>query len=96
LGIAIGVAGAWIVTQVAPTLTATLSGGQGFGGPGGPGGPGADAFSRSISVVLHAPISVGLVATAVGLALLGGLIAGLFGGWRAARLRPADAMRQVV
>jgi ABC-type antimicrobial peptide transport system permease subunit len=96
LGIAIGVAGAWIVTQVAPTLTATLPGGQGFAGPAGPGGQGADAFSRSISVVLHAPISVGLVGIAVGLALLGGVIAGLFGGWRAARLRPADAMRQVV
>jgi putative ABC transport system permease protein len=37
-----------------------------------------------------------LVAMAVGLALAGGVIAGLFGGWRAARLRPADAMRQVV
>jgi ABC-type antimicrobial peptide transport system permease subunit len=96
LGIAIGVAGAWIVTQVAPTLTATLPGGQGFAGPAGPGGQGADAFSRSISVVLHAPVSVGLVGISVGLALLGGVIAGLFGGWRAARLRPADAMRQVV
>ena len=37
-----------------------------------------------------------LVATAVGLSLAGGAIAGLFGGWRAARMRPADAMRQVV
>jgi ABC-type antimicrobial peptide transport system permease subunit len=92
IGIAIGVAGAWVVTTVAPSLTATLSSGQGFVA----GGPGADPFSRTISVALHAPISVGLVAAAVGLALVGGVIAGLFGGWRAARLRPADAMRQVV
>jgi ABC-type antimicrobial peptide transport system permease subunit len=94
LGVAIGVAGAWVVTKVAPSLTATLSGGQGFGGPGG--AVGQDPFSRTISVALHAPISAALVATAVGLALAGGVVAGLFGGWRAARMRPADAMRQVV
>jgi ABC-type antimicrobial peptide transport system permease subunit len=97
LGIAIGVAGAWVVTEVAPSLTATLSSGQAFAGPaGGPGGAGDNPFARSISVALHAPVSPSLVAVAVGLALAGGVIAGLFGGWRAARLRPADAMRQVV
>jgi ABC-type antimicrobial peptide transport system permease subunit len=96
LGIAIGVAGAWIVTQVAPTLTATLAGGAAIGGPAGPGGGGESPFARTISVALHAPVSASLVAIAVGLALAGGVIAGLFGGWRAARLRPADAMRQVV
>jgi putative ABC transport system permease protein len=95
LGIAIGVAGAWLVTKVAPTLTATLSGAEAFGGPGG-GPSGDDPFSRTISVALHAPISASLVLIAVGLALAGGVIAGLFGGWRAARMRPADAMRQVV
>jgi ABC-type antimicrobial peptide transport system permease subunit len=97
LGIALGVAGAWAVTKVAPSLTASLSGGGGFGGPGGPGGAAeGDPFSRTVSVALHAPISAGLVAVAVGLAIAGGVIAGSFGGWRAARLRPADAMRQVV
>jgi ABC-type antimicrobial peptide transport system permease subunit len=96
LGIAIGVAGAWLVTAVAPTLTATLVGGPAIGGPAGPGGGGESPFARTISVALHAPVSVSLVAVAVGLALAGGVIAGLFGGWRAARLRPADAMRQVV
>jgi ABC-type antimicrobial peptide transport system permease subunit len=95
LGIALGIAGAWVVTKVAPSLTATIANGPTFAGQGGAGG-GADAFSRTISVALHAPISISLVAAAVGLALAGGLVAGLFGGWRAARLRPADAMRQVV
>jgi ABC-type antimicrobial peptide transport system permease subunit len=28
-------------------------------------------------------------------AVLGGLVAGAAGGWRAARMRPADALRQV-
>ena len=31
----------------------------------------------------------------VALAVAGGLIAGAFGGWRASRLRPADALRRV-
>jgi ABC-type lipoprotein release transport system permease subunit len=31
----------------------------------------------------------------VGLAVAGGLLAGAFGGWRAARLRPADALRRL-
>jgi putative ABC transport system permease protein len=96
VGIAIGVAAAWLVTEVAPTLTATLAGGPAVGGTAGPGGGGESPFARTISVALHAPVSASLVAMAVGLALAGGVIAGLFGGWRAARLRPADAMRQVV
>ena len=33
--------------------------------------------------------------THVGLAIAGGLIAGAFGGWRAARLSPAEALRSV-
>jgi ABC-type antimicrobial peptide transport system permease subunit len=35
------------------------------------------------------------VLVAVGLAIAGGLLAGAFGGWRAARLRPAEALRRV-
>ena len=34
-------------------------------------------------------------AGSVVLAVVGGLIAGIFGGWRAARLRPADALSKV-
>ena len=94
LGIGLGMAGAWVVTKVAPNLTATVSSAQGFGGPVG--AAGGNPFSRTISVALHASVTRSLVATAVGLSLAGGAIAGLFGGWRAARMRPADAMRQVV
>jgi len=32
---------------------------------------------------------------AIALAVLGGLLAGSLGGWRAARLRPAEALRRV-
>jgi ABC-type antimicrobial peptide transport system permease subunit len=48
-----------------------------------------------VTVYLHAPISVSLLAVAIALAVAGGLIAGGLGGWRAARLSPADALRRV-
>jgi len=41
------------------------------------------------------PRDLGLIALAIGLALLGGLIAGSVGGLRASRLRPADALRHI-
>jgi ABC-type lipoprotein release transport system permease subunit len=84
-------------------------GGGGFGG--GAGGfptsgtsgsnPFRGAFSNAartagtVTEHLHAPVTIGVIIVAVGLAILGGLIAGAFGGWRAARLRPADALSKV-
>ena len=81
-------------------------GGAGFGGapPGGgaPGGGGPGGFARSaadathtVAVHLSAPVTIGAVVLAVVLAVAGGLIAGGFGGWRAARLRPAAALSRV-
>ena len=102
LGVALGLLGAAAVTTFAPSLAATVSplstgGGVTFAGPpGAAAGAGGDAFSTTVQVALHAPVSVALAALAIGLALAGGAIAGSLGGWRAARLRPADAMRQVV
>ncbi|WP_133912718.1 ABC transporter permease [Streptomyces sp. NBC_00582] len=102
LGIALGLAGAYAVTAVSPTLEASLGGGGGGGGQGGPGGGGGGfgggpgrAAAKTLDVALTAPVSVTTVAIAVGLAVAGGLIAGAFGGWRASRLRPADALRRV-
>jgi putative ABC transport system permease protein len=46
-------------------------------------------------VHLTAPVTIEAVAAAVILAILGGLIAGSFGGWRAAQLRPAAALAKV-
>jgi len=83
-------------------------GGGGFGGSGGGGGgggfgggPGAGTFSRpgsaghTVAVHLSAAVSANVILLAVALAVAGGLIAGIFGGWRAARLRPADALSKV-
>jgi len=93
-GIAIGYGAAAIVQAVAPPLTATTSAGGGAGAGPGPGGPGRTAASaaHTISVHLTAPVTLSIVGLAVALALVGGLVAGMFGGWRAARLRPAAAM----
>jgi ABC-type lipoprotein release transport system permease subunit len=72
-------------------------GGGGFGGAGRPGGffGRADAAAHSVTVHLTAPVTIGAVVLAVVLAIAGGLIAGGFGGWRAARLRPAAALSRV-
>jgi ABC-type lipoprotein release transport system permease subunit len=76
-------------------------GGGGTGGFGGGGGGFTGGFGRAASDVstaavhLSAPVTVTAVVAAVVLAILGGLIAGSFGGWRAARLRPADALSKV-
>ena len=40
-------------------------------------------------------MSASIIVLAVVLAIAGGLIAGSFGGWRAASLRPADALSKV-
>ncbi|MGW1882228.1 ABC transporter permease [Streptomyces sp. NPDC001970] len=105
LGIGIGLAGAWAITAFSPTLTAQLGGGGGGagqvmgGGPmaarGGEGGPLGQSASKALDIALTAPVSLTTIGLAVALAVTGGLIAGGFGGWRASRLRPADALRRV-
>ncbi|WP_046500706.1 ABC transporter permease [Streptomyces odonnellii] len=102
LGIALGLGGAYLVTAISPTLTAQLGGGAGGGARGGMvaiggggGGPVRQGAGKALDIALTAPVSLATLAVAVGLAVAGGLIAGGFGGWRAARLRPADALRRV-
>jgi ABC-type antimicrobial peptide transport system permease subunit len=78
-------------------------GGGGFGGTTGTGGANpfrggfANAANTANTVAVHlsAPVTITAILLAVGLAVLGGLIAGGFGGWRAARLRPAAALSKV-
>jgi len=104
VGIALGYAGATVIDKLAPKLSATVgaSNGASVTGPG----QGAGATIRSalqalttsshtVSVPLTAPVTVDLIVLAVVLAVAGGLIAGAVGGWRAARLRPADALARV-
>jgi putative ABC transport system permease protein len=93
LGALVGLAGAAVVTLVGPTLEATVAGAQQTQGPG-PFGQGQVA-GGSTDVALDAPVDMQLLLIAVGLAVLGGLIAGAVGGMRAARLRPAEALRSI-
>ncbi|MFI6338106.1 ABC transporter permease [Streptomyces sp. NPDC050535] len=99
LGIGIGLAAAYTVTAISPTLTAELGSTAGSGGGGGRmgggGGPGQQATASTMDIALSAPVSLTTIALAAGLAIAGGLIAGAMGGWRASRMRPADALRSV-
>ena len=90
LGVALGIVGARLIAHFSPALKATLGNAGTQGGP-----PGVQQAAQSVTVALTTPVSLGLIAIAVGLALAGALIAGGFGGWRASRLRPADALRRV-
>lgn len=103
VGILLGVAAAAAISAVAPSLTATVgssfatAGGFGpvvtNGSGAGPARPFGDA--ESVLVHLTAPLQAHTIVIALALAVLGGLVAGAFGAWRAARLRPADALRSV-
>jgi ABC-type antimicrobial peptide transport system permease subunit len=91
------------------TGSATPGGARQFGFPGAGGGnPGAGGFrgggggfrsanaaSHTVPVHLTAPVSPHVMLLAVLLAVAGGIIAGTFGGWQAARLRPAAALSKV-
>jgi putative ABC transport system permease protein len=97
-GLVLGLLGIWAVNLIAPTISVAQTAATGAGG--GPGGGArfaraAEAAAGASDIVLSAPLTWGVIAAAVGLAVLGGLVAGAFGGWRAARLSPAEALRSV-
>jgi ABC-type antimicrobial peptide transport system permease subunit len=91
LGIALGVVLAAIVGALGPTLSASSP----VGGSGELFGLGAATRTATKAITLSAPITVWVLLIGLGLALFGGLLAGASGALRAARLRPADAMRQI-
>lgn len=97
LGVVLGIGGAALITAFAPSLEATVAeAAQPTRGPGFIAAFGqGDITAGSTTVDLTAPISIGLLALAVGLALAGGLVSGAVGGLRAARLGPADALRHI-
>jgi ABC-type antimicrobial peptide transport system permease subunit len=94
-GVVLGIGGAFLLATFAPSLEATVSAGAPEGPRFiGPFGQGA-VEPAATEVSLDAPVSLALILGAVALALLGGLIAGAVGSMRAARLRPADALRHI-
>jgi ABC-type antimicrobial peptide transport system permease subunit len=92
VGAAIGIGGAAIIDAIGPTLEASVE--RQSGGGFGPFGQG-NVTAGSTDVVLGAPVDPGLLLLAIGLAIVGGLLAGAAGGLRAARLRPAEALRSM-
>ncbi|OCG76607.1 ABC transporter permease [Microbacterium sediminis] len=96
IGAAAGVVLGLVITIAIDVIRPTVSTTQAAaGGPGGMGPGGMAAGQTAGEIVLSAPLSLGIVLAAVGLAVAGGLLAGVIGGWRAARLSPAEALRAV-
>ena len=89
-GIGLGVLVAVAVDAFGPSLTASSTTGSDLANLGV-----STVRTATHSVSLTAPVGMTVLAIGFGLALLGGLIAGTAGALRAARLRPADALRQV-
>jgi ABC-type antimicrobial peptide transport system permease subunit len=109
VGLVVGLAGIAVINAVGISLSGTTGAaataqaaappegaGAGAGAFGGGTGRGfAQAASSTVNVVLHAPVDVAVVILGIGLAVAGGLLAGVIGGWRASRLQPAAALRSL-
>jgi ABC-type antimicrobial peptide transport system permease subunit len=96
LGVALGVAAGGAIGHFSPTLSATV--------------PTVNSSARLLQVVGASPASVAsatrtlhltvpldatTIVLGVFLALLGGVLAGAIGAWRASRLQPAVALRDL-
>jgi ABC-type antimicrobial peptide transport system permease subunit len=92
LGIGLGILIAGLVDGFGPSLTASSV----TGGSGSLLGLGSAATrTASTTISLDASLTVWLIVIGFGVAVFGGLVAGGAGALRAARLRPADALRQL-
>lgn len=91
-GAALGIGAAALVDALDLKLDTSVAEAESSGlGPFGQG----QVAAGSAEVALGAPVDLGLLVLAVALAVLGGLVAGAAGGLRAARLRPAEALRSI-
>jgi putative ABC transport system permease protein len=99
LGVGIGAAGVGVINALGWTLKATVAApatATTAGGGGGFLGQAASSItSGTTAVKITAVASIELIIIAVVLAIAGGFISGIIGGFRAARLRPAVALRTV-
>jgi ABC-type antimicrobial peptide transport system permease subunit len=91
IGTAIGIGAAALVSEVVPPLKATAQQALDFSAVFGSG----QSKPPTASIPLEAPVDARLVLLSVGLAVGAGLLAGAAGAIRAARLRPAEALRRL-
>ena len=95
VGVGVGVVVCLLIGAFGPTLTSTSSGLA--VGASTVGSVFHQSTTGAASTIIHlrAPIDVAMVGIGIGSALLGGLVAGVAGGWRAARLAPVEALRNL-
>ena len=97
LGIAIGAGVCALIGVFSPEFTATAQSAAGLSGSSLSGlfGQSTEAATTTTTVTLDAPLHLSTIAVGFTFALVGGLLAGAVGGWRAARLAPATALRNL-
>ena len=103
LGVGLGLAVDVVAGRLTPALTAGNAAllGQGssslsrFFGQAGQSAAASTAAAATRTVRITPPVHADVLLLGVGFAVLGGLLAGAVGGWRAARLQPADALRDL-
>lgn len=96
LGVGVGLLVARAAQAAAPTLSATTAGVPGLAGSSLSGLFGqATVAAQTAEVALRVPARPATLLLGVAFAVLGGVVAGLAGGWRAARLSPAVALQDI-
>ena len=103
VGVILGLIAVAVINAAGWTLKASVAASDTAANANAPGPPGGGGFGFGQTAVtagdelvkISTSPSVGIILAAVGLAALGGLIAGAVGSLRAARLRPAAALRTV-
>ncbi len=99
VGVVLGIIATRAIDALGPTLNASSTvGSTTTARPrllGGAAEAAQSAVTTTSQVALHAPLAGSIILIGFALAVLGGLLAGAAGAFRAAQLRPADALRQV-
>ena len=94
-GVGVGVVVCVLIGALGPTLTSTSSGAAVGASSVGSLFHQATTASATSSVKLRAPIDLAMVGLGILFAVVGGLLAGVVGGWRAARMEPVEALRNL-
>jgi ABC-type antimicrobial peptide transport system permease subunit len=96
LGIGVGIVVVAVINALSPSLSATTANVPGLNGSSLAGVFGqTTTVVRTTSVSLTAALHPSTLLLGVLFALVGGVLAGLIGGWRAARLSPVVALRDL-